>query len=558
MAKKPAIDPKKSGQDAIFAWLPYIRQIRNDLGMTPETLSDATVLALIEIESRGDPKAHRANSQYWGLLQIGTDNGATFGLLPSTMAGMTDIDAGVTSIRHFMRYASLNKSSHEWVPEMVALMWKGGAGTVRKYKRIVASEGRNAGNAYLGTLWEGSPLTYIKRFSSYYAKWNAKAEVIPGSAITIDYSATSIPTRDYEGGFVRNVGITLPRGCMQSSDTPKIEVREKTTDTAKLKRVNTIVENVMEVVTGNLQVTGIPSGAPPDVGRQVRGMLRDSKGEYVTYLFRIPKASTKPSFNRPLVDAEIAGIPWGTIRPPIVDPQLGIDLIPPTPWAGAPRSVYAIGDGEMLPPEDIGGSRYRLTIYHGQGISSVYSNLRSVTVKGSAASRRVSAGEIIGTIGLVDGHTNFSPVTMDLTSFALHFSTRLNVGYIQSRETSQNGVGRVLGTVTSPEYNIAFDPTVILAGTDNPGVVRAYEPPGTVELREARESMQDMALQSKSRAPGIQASNAADVCSAALRGVDLSNMTRYDFYETQARNYIATTEPLVAQLDVSVSSFETT
>jgi len=122
-------------------WAPMIEDIREDLGITPHDIPTDVILALIHVESAGDPQARRDGSRYYGLLQIATPylyDALDYAGEPRRHAG-TLMGDGAASIRATMRYMQRYAHHHGWSPDRMACAHKGGAGTVREIgKRVRA------------------------------------------------------------------------------------------------------------------------------------------------------------------------------------------------------------------------------------------------------------------------------------------------------------------------------------------------------------------------------------------------------------------------------------
>lgn len=130
----------------VARWRPTIRQVREELGLSEGVYSDEAILAVIHVESRGNPNARRTNkdgelSQFVGLMQIGEANAKeSFRGVDTT--GTTNVSFqgdGEASIRHFLRYADKFKALHDNDPEKVAILWKGGPGTLERYNTFLAT-----------------------------------------------------------------------------------------------------------------------------------------------------------------------------------------------------------------------------------------------------------------------------------------------------------------------------------------------------------------------------------------------------------------------------------
>lgn len=116
-------------------WLPAIREIREDLGLSECVYPDAVILALIDVESGGDPFAHREGSKFWGLLQMGPPAAKDVGL-----EDVSDLDGdGEAAIEACLRLLDRYEDRHDGDPRRIAVLWKGGAGTARTVEeRLVA------------------------------------------------------------------------------------------------------------------------------------------------------------------------------------------------------------------------------------------------------------------------------------------------------------------------------------------------------------------------------------------------------------------------------------
>jgi soluble lytic murein transglycosylase-like protein len=125
----------------VARWRPAIREARAELGYSEEQYPDALILAVIHTESSGNPSARRYNSkgepaEFVGLMQIGKSNANDLG------ATNTDFDGeGEASIRHFLQYVDQYEDRHMGDPTRIALLWKGGPGTLKRYNAYAASPG---------------------------------------------------------------------------------------------------------------------------------------------------------------------------------------------------------------------------------------------------------------------------------------------------------------------------------------------------------------------------------------------------------------------------------
>jgi hypothetical protein len=145
--QKIAIVYDKDIDYQVWRWEPYVRR-----ASIPWWIS----LTLIDIESGGDPYARRAGSQYTGILQIGRSVARDLGY-KSPHIFMGDVEK---SVHAFEKYLNLYSSMHHYDPERIAILWKGGPGTLQQWNR----SNNPFRDPEIISMWEGSLLTYIRRF----------------------------------------------------------------------------------------------------------------------------------------------------------------------------------------------------------------------------------------------------------------------------------------------------------------------------------------------------------------------------------------------------------
>lgn len=116
---------------------------RNLWPRSPRTIQrqvDRTLRALIDVESDGDPNAVNPNGKFFGLLQMGAARASDVGIDdPRQLLG--DPELAVLAW-----YESMQQDSnvHQWIPPLMALSWKGGAGTLKRFMRMVFEDGTDA------------------------------------------------------------------------------------------------------------------------------------------------------------------------------------------------------------------------------------------------------------------------------------------------------------------------------------------------------------------------------------------------------------------------------
>lgn len=121
--------------------LAAIEAARVRVGLTPSQIGLPTVLALIAVESAGDPEARKTHvySEFWGLLQMGRMAGIDVGL-EDRGVDTADVVHGDPdrALELFMRYQDRYEARHDWTPHKMAVVWKGGPGTARTYNEALA------------------------------------------------------------------------------------------------------------------------------------------------------------------------------------------------------------------------------------------------------------------------------------------------------------------------------------------------------------------------------------------------------------------------------------
>jgi hypothetical protein len=90
--------------------------------------------ALIEVESSGDPSDVSPSGTYVGLLQMGPDAAEDIGLDNYKGALIGNASLAISS---FWKYQALYKSRTGGHPILMAMLWKGGPGTVKTFLNLV-------------------------------------------------------------------------------------------------------------------------------------------------------------------------------------------------------------------------------------------------------------------------------------------------------------------------------------------------------------------------------------------------------------------------------------
>lgn len=130
----------------VARWRPIIAAARQAQGVSEEQYPDDLILAFIHTESNGNAAARRTKkngnpSQFNGLLQIGRANAADQGRDNTEFKGNEGFDqaAGQDSIEHFIKQMEDQKDVHDYDPDRIAMVWKGGAGTAATFNELQAS-----------------------------------------------------------------------------------------------------------------------------------------------------------------------------------------------------------------------------------------------------------------------------------------------------------------------------------------------------------------------------------------------------------------------------------
>ena len=164
----------------VTQWADELEEIRIELGLDEERYPIALGLAFIEIESGGNDRAHRPGSQFYGLLQQGRAASLDLGWedrrskTASRLAGQP-----LLAIRSW--YKIMERYSDRWGYEgapahiTAAILWKGGAGTARRIRDKIRSEGVSVWEAarwiesHPNKSWRIHNLSkYLRRMERFY------------------------------------------------------------------------------------------------------------------------------------------------------------------------------------------------------------------------------------------------------------------------------------------------------------------------------------------------------------------------------------------------------
>ncbi len=152
----------------VARWADDADQVQREVG-TSCHISYRDVLSIIQVESEGNPKAHRPGSQFYGLTQVGRAVAKETKTDRRKMA--TDPHE---AIRAFCRWAKKYRHLHDWDPELMALGWKGGVGTLDTYNnRLRAGEDLDDLRKWLDKSRWGT-WKYVRKFKAAQSIWHAQ------------------------------------------------------------------------------------------------------------------------------------------------------------------------------------------------------------------------------------------------------------------------------------------------------------------------------------------------------------------------------------------------
>lgn len=156
--------------NATSDWTSTIEEVRDSLGLSACQYPTPVLLAFIDVESDGDPSAHRPGSAFRGLLQMGPPAGKDVGI------DVTDLEGdGELAIHAFLELQERYADRHDYDPIRMAVVWKGGAGTAKTVdRRMEAGVDRRRAIIYAEAKHSIPNLQkYIARFKAALRRWGA-------------------------------------------------------------------------------------------------------------------------------------------------------------------------------------------------------------------------------------------------------------------------------------------------------------------------------------------------------------------------------------------------
>lgn len=261
--------PSKAKQN-VLRWADKVVEIRTDMGLTEKQYPLSVMLALIWVESvpKGNEYSHREGSQYWGLLQAGTDN--VIDTNDATTADKSDPTAakflygdGPAAIRQFFEYQERYSGpfdgapykGHLYTPDNIAIQWKSGPGALEEYRRTQAEEGQEAAEDFLVSLGNNS-LKYLKE--EFHSAW----EMFSGATIPTGVSRTP-SSRRAQAVSSPDEDVSVEQGAQQQAQTNSVPG-----STEDGSRVNNLGRRVR---SASIQSpSGCQTGSVSDVSGQIR------------------------------------------------------------------------------------------------------------------------------------------------------------------------------------------------------------------------------------------------------------------------------------------------
>jgi hypothetical protein len=119
---------------AVYAHLPLVQKVRDELGLPANRYPDALVLSFIHYESKGDVQAVSPSGRHFGILQCMDAyvvDACSFGKR-TPFPSRELLGDPERSIWVFFQYMERYKSVHQYSPTMMAVLHKGGVGTAQR------------------------------------------------------------------------------------------------------------------------------------------------------------------------------------------------------------------------------------------------------------------------------------------------------------------------------------------------------------------------------------------------------------------------------------------
>lgn len=490
-------------KDRIKQWIPVIEGVRTDYGLTADQYPTWILLSLIQIESAGNEHAHRSNSQYYGLLQIGHSAAADVNRRNTYFDGN-----GVRSIEAFYKRCerySRGPKRHNYDAEKIAIMWKSGPGTLASYNRIQRTQGQDAAEDYLRTLWGGSSYEYLRRFRTQAAIWsNGDAQV-------------------------RDPGLPLPSSRRSVSSNPN--VASSTTSAACGPHAPNVQKLSPNQELAKLARTSALAAMQIQQGAGANGFRTDLTEPFSEN--RVPQRTFQLLENNRLVTATAVfdHETFRTFAQPLVAPVVATGFSQKPSTGGAPirgveydtsadsrQTVHAIADGTVVSVAVTVERGNVVTINHADSVVSVYGHLSEVFV---SAGESVTVGATIARAGRTLGVEN------ELAVIAVPRATTQSRLYLEIRGLSSLWVRGASNL--SKDFSVEplpVDPVAVLRGAPEPGQIQVKQPAELKMFGFARDAYAELALNAPTMSTKRSALDAYDGTTAAARARSIAGLDR--------------------------------
>jgi murein DD-endopeptidase MepM/ murein hydrolase activator NlpD len=486
------------------------------------------VLSLIDVESNGDPSAHRANSQYYGLLQIGKANAADLG------KSNRDFDGdGEASLEGFFRYQQMYHSRTGYDPQLIALLWKGGPGTVRTYTTLLRERGLGPAQAFLASRWGGSPLVYLRRFSADAKKWSEGQAQLTDVAVVLPVAGNRVNERIGCDSRATDGTDNIGTGAQASLQSSKA---------AAQKYLNA---NYGTSLNGYVD-PDLPTPADPAQMGTPRSLAYiDNKNALQSFSLNF---NDEPGFDFiwPLASFTV-GDQFGKVRQTAVgggrNPKnLGVDAqgrqrtrrhkgIDLRTGGNVNQPVYAVAAGEVILAGALDGYGYVVFISHDNGITTRYAHLSEIFAKVGDVfdSTVIGTGDgILGNAGTTESSKVGGRLVTkhnQLTIPHLHFELRVNKGVIAG--------GVPTGGLKSNGANYPVDAAPLLQGALLPGQLQERMDTDTKALVDARDGYGELLLQAETEHAAQMVVDAYDFYSAFYRADLMGKAGRSTYWDLE-------------------------
>lgn len=580
----------------VLAWRGTAMRVRESLGLTERDIPMYVIMAVIAMESSGDPT--KVGGQHLGLMQIGRKNAATIkdagtprtpsqfdgrnaNVLPLGIHDATytvanpELVAAENSLRHFCEYIDLFRERIGGDPYRMAMCWKAGPGAVLQFNEAVGGPSTVAALSEEGIAYFRAEENNSDGYLQDAARLIPEAQEKLGEAPTTTYSptsgraVTSYPATEspYATSTARPMTSALRKpGCKPAHERRYIAPSSARLELAQSAKTNLLQASEINYVQsikyyladlGQLARTGRPQYSKKAV-TNIETFLQDVENDDnsgVARNLRAAFAFVPSNFVKPLEVFDVRQ-EFGQTRVRTLDGQrvtrrhLGVDLETRDP-AEVARNLQTAQfvTGSSTPPRNLFGQKPCYAIADGEvitaGIVSKYGYCIILAHAGGVTSRyahlakievavgeTVAKGQRIGVTGTTEELTDSNGRG---TGRPDHSAVTIPHLHFEIRVN----VGALRGSPTSltqNTQNIALDPAAILAQApgplDPPAVAKRPEEAAVEAGLAAQASLLLGAATDHGR---LKSAEAYDAMAAQARSQAVRNMSRADYYTEQSR-----------------------